>query len=469
MSAPDLTFTVEPGDVLWNLDNLSVVCGWLAAPTSNDPSNSQLSLVLTITNNEPFSVGLNKVTVSFVGPPNVSPQSISIVPSVPIPSTGPSTAPTIWSLAGVDATNNIILPVPPPVVVQLSLYCDGFSDPAYKEVPLTLYVNPAAEGGYSFPSKTADLKHGEYWTGLSANHLSGGGTQDFAYDLEVYAYDPSTKQWSRTRPAADPSKNESYYIWGKPVYAIADGVVVSFQDGIPPNTPPGFPSPSSNPVEGNHFYIQHGIDLALYAHFQAGTLNPALTSGPNPDGTGAPVVEGQLLGLAGNSGHASWPHLHIHVDRATKPWEGPFTRPLPFNDIYVLDLTKVDPKTWPPNSDKPWNAVPALCLPNVRSAIWPGALRQGRIRYYRAPAWAGIMGALAWAWLIIVGGLMFTPLGPACIGCSPSLSMPVSTLIGGVSIALGVVGFASLAVANRAAARQRVARPQIDTPGDLHG
>src|SRR5262245_41184823 len=181
MSAPQLTITVEPAEAS------SVVYGVLAAKTSNDPSNGQLSLVLMITNNEPSPVHLNQVTVSFVGPPNVSPSSI--IADLTIASTQTKK----WYFASVDPTTNIILPVPAPGVVKLGLSCDGFSDPAQAEMPLTQYASPAAGGGYPFPAKTGDLKQGEYWTGLSAAHkAAGGGTQLFAYDLRVRAYDPST-------------------------------------------------------------------------------------------------------------------------------------------------------------------------------------------------------------------------------------------------------------------------------------
>lgn len=442
MSAPNLTIEVEPAEAS------SVVFGALAARTSNDPSNRQLSLVLTITNNEPSPVQLNRVAVSFVGPPSVSPSSI------PANLTILSTQKTQWYFAP-----NIILPVPAPGAVKLSLSCDGFSDPANVELPLAQYASPATGGGYAFPAKTDDLKRGEYWTGLSAAHgAAGGGTQLFAYDLVIRAYDPSTNTWPTSTPGADVSKNESYHIWGKALYAMADGIVKQFKDGIPANTPQVFPSPPLIAVEGNHFYIQHGDDLALYAHFQAGTLNPALTSGPNPDGTGAAVSKGQLLGLAGNSGNSSEPHLHIQVNRTPVPWGGP-PRPLPFNNIYVLDLSVVDPNPWPPNNDRPWSAVSAQALPSVLSAIWPGMLRLGKKIFWK---WFYV---LAWAWIIIIGGLMITPGGIDCIACGPAMTWAM----GVVSIALGALGFVSRAVADRAAARQRVALPQIDVKGDMHG
>ena len=44
---------------------------------------------------------------------------------------------------------------------------------------------------------------------------------------------------------------------------------------------------------------------------------------------------------------------------------------------------------------------------------------------------------LAWAWIIIVGGLMITPGGIECIACGPL----ISKVLGVISVAIGVAGF----------------------------
>jgi hypothetical protein len=439
VSPPNLTIKAEPAE------SGAVVYGALAAKNSSDLPNGQLSLVLTIMNNENSSVHLNQVKVSFVGLPNVNPAVIAadlIIPSLQTRQ---------WYF---QSTDNIILPAPAPSALKLELFCDNFTQPATVQTSLAPYVSPAPGGGYSFPGNANDLKRGEYWTGTSAVHgAAGGGTQLFAYDLLVRVYDPATGQWPTSNPGSDNTKNENYYIWGKPIYAMADGVVREIRDGIAANTPPGLPTPTPNPVEGNHFYIQHGSDLALYAHFQAGTLNPALTSGPNPDGSGAQVTQGQFLGLAGNSGNSSEPHLHIQVNRTTAPWQGP-PRPLPFDGIQVLDLSQVDPGAWPPNTDTPWNTVKGQDLSSVLSAIWPGSLRFGRKRF---------MIVLAWAWIIIIGGLMITPGGIECIACGPILSR----VLGIVSVVLGAVGLVFYLLSSRSGKNKSTGSPQLQK-GDLH-
>ena len=50
---------------------------------------------------------------------------------------------------------------------------------------------------------------------------------------------------------------------------------------------------------------------------------------------------------------------------------------------------------------------------------------------------AKITRVLAWAWLIIIGGLMIYPGGIECIACGSRLG---TQILGVVSIALGVVG-----------------------------
>ena len=71
-------------------------------------------------------------------------------------------------------------------------------------------------------------------------------------------------------------------------------------------------------------------DCALYAHMQKGSLNDKLTK------VGAKVKAGDFLGLAGNAGNASEPHLHIHTIKGTQPEIGPL-RPLLFRDMWAID------------------------------------------------------------------------------------------------------------------------------------
>ena len=106
--------------------------------------------------------------------------------------------------------------------------------------------------------------------------------------------------------AGDGKQNKDYYAYGKKVLAAADGVVVSVIDGVPENVP-GVMNPYS--AVGNAVIVKHSdTEFSVYAHFQPGSIRvkPKVR-----------VKAGQVLGLCGNSGNSSEPHIHFHMqDRA---------------------------------------------------------------------------------------------------------------------------------------------------------
>jgi murein DD-endopeptidase MepM/ murein hydrolase activator NlpD len=64
-------------------------------------------------------------------------------------------------------------------------------------------------------------------------------------------------------------------------------------------------------VGGNHVILDLGGGaFALYAHLQPGSLKVKL---------GDKVRRGQVLGLVGNSGNSTEPHLHFQVSDANAP------------------------------------------------------------------------------------------------------------------------------------------------------
>jgi murein DD-endopeptidase MepM/ murein hydrolase activator NlpD len=101
------------------------------------------------------------------------------------------------------------------------------------------------------------------------------------------------------------SRNENYFIFGAEVLAVAPGRVVATRSDLPEETPPNEPPPDPDTATGN-YVVQDlgGGRFALYAHLQPGgvLVNP-----------GDRVRRGQVLGLVGNTGLSSEPHLHFHV------------------------------------------------------------------------------------------------------------------------------------------------------------
>ena len=348
MSIPNVTIVVEP-----SLSGAAVF-GPLASSTAFGDRAGQLSLRFWITNNETASLVVNTIGLSFVPPPVVN--SVAIPVNISIGSGGTE----LWNFSTAD---NIFLPDPPPPTLTASVWCNGFSDPKTITLPLDPHSNPVTGGAYLFPARADDLRDGEFWQGISGTHSpAGGGVQLFGYDMGVVAYDGPTDTWSALLPGGSAANNEDHRVWGKPIYAMADGIVERSVNDKPTNpNPPADLSPP-DPVEGNCFYIQHGPELMLYAHLQQGTLNGDLLAG------GSPVKAGDFLGLAGNSGNSSGPHLHIHAIKGTAPWQGP-PQPITFRDSRVVDRAALS--GYSPQG--PWVTLQAQCLPAVTSLIWPNA------------------------------------------------------------------------------------------------
>jgi hypothetical protein len=131
--------------------------------------------------------------------------------------------------------------------------------------------------------------------------------------------------------AGDPTRNESYFLFGSEVIAVAPGRVVATRDGVPENTPPGLPpNVALNDLAGN-FVNQDmgGGRFALYGHLQPGSLRVK---------PGDQVVPGQVLGLVGNTGNSSAPHLHFQVMDAAGGPSNLLADGLPYVfDAFTLD------------------------------------------------------------------------------------------------------------------------------------
>jgi hypothetical protein len=342
----------------------------IAPETAGQNSSIKLILGLTITNKEAASVHVSGITFSFPGSAN-SPVVMQ-VPGFDIPA-GKS---QFWANGVVNnnANNEIFLPAPAPKQVTVSVTCNNFTSPATVTYDLAAYVTTASPSGFLFPFHQTDFRIGEYIV-TSAIHWAdgGGGTQINAHDIGVQAIDPNTHKWSQILPGTDGSKNEHWRIWGKPVRACADGTVVVVVDGIPANTVIGkFPA-SVPDVAGNHYFIQHGDVVVLYAHMQAGTLNPALAH------VGASVKAGDQLGLAGNSGNSTNPHTHIHAQKSSP--SGPL-RMLEFRDMWVVPPAKISP----PDPAGPWVLVKDQGVPKDAVNIWTAASKPA----WYPPGWAEI-------------------------------------------------------------------------------
>jgi murein DD-endopeptidase len=112
----------------------------------------------------------------------------------------------------------------------------------------------------------------------------------------------------------DEKDNKNYLAYGSEAYAVADGVVTETKDGIPENIP-GANSRAVpitlETVGGNHVILDiGGGHFAFYAHLQPGSLRVKL---------GDKVHRGQVVGLVGNTGNSTEPHLHFHIENGSSP------------------------------------------------------------------------------------------------------------------------------------------------------
>jgi hypothetical protein len=134
----------------------------------------------------------------------------------------------------------------------------------------------------------------------------GGDTKELNYHVESVAqknaFDIVIKDGRGKSFKTDGLANEDYYAFGKELYAPCDGEVVLVVDGVKDNLPGEF-----NPVyiPGNTVIIKTANkEYLFFAHFKHHSIQ--VTEGQK-------VARGQLLGLCGNSGNSSEPHLHFHI------------------------------------------------------------------------------------------------------------------------------------------------------------
>lgn len=149
---------------------------------------------------------------------------------------------------------------------------------------------------------------GQWWV------LWGGDNETLNYHViapdQRHAYDIVMWKDGRTH-RGDGKKLDDYYCWGRPLVAPADATVVAAENEAPDNAP-GVMDPAHK--AGNHVLLDLGNgEFALIAHMQKGSV--AVKAGDK-------VTVGQRLGLTGNSGNTSEPHVHFHVQDGPVLFEG---------------------------------------------------------------------------------------------------------------------------------------------------
>ena len=192
-----------------------------------------------------------------------------------------------------------------------------------------------------------ELRYGEVETShralvQSLGTPSASNDQRHAYDIVVR--DADGNGGARLDAACNPvtaNTNATAYIWGQSVIAAADGDIVALDRSQPENPSPGI-RVAGVPRGGNSITIDHGNgQFTRYSHMQAGSIPNNLAVFPCAGGQTCTVAQGDLLGLVGNSGNSSGPHLHfVLIDGSNaNTAEG---RPIAFSNIVFDDVLQTN-------------------------------------------------------------------------------------------------------------------------------
>jgi len=136
-----------------------------------------------------------------------------------------------------------------------------------------------------------------FWGGdtKEKNYHHTNQSQRFAFD---FVQTDSLGRHART----DGRRNEDFYAWEQHVVAPAAGIVIEAIDGVKDNEPAVMNQYSAL---GNSVTIQHSdSEYSVLSHMRRGSVKVK---------AGDKVTQGQLLGLCGNSGNSSEPHIHYHL------------------------------------------------------------------------------------------------------------------------------------------------------------
>jgi hypothetical protein len=129
------------------------------------------------------------------------------------------------------------------------------------------------------------------------NYHNTHPTQRYALDIG------ELDDFGRRADGIMPAELSSYVIYGAQIVSPCAGSVIEVRDDLPDNA---IESTNRDEPAGNRVAIACDAIEVVLAHMQPGSV--AVSAGES-------VTAGQPLGLVGNSGNSTEPHLHIHAVR----------------------------------------------------------------------------------------------------------------------------------------------------------
>ena len=161
--------------------------------------------------------------------------------------------------------------------------------------------------------------------------------------FEMFAID-----WGRLIDGSDHTGSgdvlTDYYAYGQQVHSVADGKVIGTRNDMPEapiNTSQGGNETVTGAADlaGNHVVVEIAPDrYAVYGHLQPGSV--AVQPGDM-------VAAGDILGLLGNTGNSTSPHLHFSIQDAP---DALAANSVPFliNDYQVTGRAVISGPDFPP-------------------------------------------------------------------------------------------------------------------------
>lgn len=173
------------------------------------------------------------------------------------------------------------------------------------------------------------------------SHSWGVLTQRYAYDFVVL-----DDEGRNCPPDADPADPASYYCYGLPVLAPADGVVAEVGTSCP-NAQIMLDETvhfGGGDIRGNYVLIDHGNDeFSCLCHLRPGGVLVE---------AGWHVQRGQRVGFCGSSGCSSHLHLHFHIQKGQSFYTSPGV-PVRFAGVAAApapNYAAADPRPVPPEA-----------------------------------------------------------------------------------------------------------------------
>jgi hypothetical protein len=193
----------------------------IAPGFAGGPSRAMVYFMMTARNNMPHAIRLKMITILFHPIGNPAPRQFQRNVLI-----GSGDTEDIGLVGG----EEFALDLPTQPFVKIRLLFEGLDAQVERQYGLAQHSRVWA----FFAKPEPDNQYGEYIT-LPGQHVGGGGGQHFGYDVGALGFDSFGQP---TEKKDNFGNNSSLYIWGRPIYAMADGVVVKAVDEIVDNPAP---------------------------------------------------------------------------------------------------------------------------------------------------------------------------------------------------------------------------------------